>query len=80
MEVRKSIEGLNIQVIGTNTTIDDLRETVENYRTALELSDKMIQSTAESTYATKTEQSEAITNMMSSIIMKAVPSRCRCWK
>lgn len=74
MEVRKSIEGLSIQVISTNTTIDDLRETVENYRTALELSDKMIQSTAESTYATKTEQSEAITNMMSSIITQTAQS------
>lgn len=74
LEVKKSIEGLSIQAISTNTTIDDLRETVENYRTALELSDKMIQSTAESTYATKTEQSEAITKMMSSIITQTSQS------
>lgn len=71
LTIRKSIDGLSISV---DSEFDDLRQTVETYRTALELADKQIQSTVESTYATKTSQEEAITNMMSSIITQTSQS------
>lgn len=76
--ISASVSSLNEKVESNKEAVgsdfDDLRKTVETYRTALELADKQIQSTVESTYATKTSQDEAITKMMSSIITQTSQS------
>lgn len=76
--ISASVSSLNEKVESNKEDVssdfDDLRKTVETYRTALELADKQIQSTVESIYATKTSQDEAITKMMSSIITQTSQS------